>query len=163
MVTVSMHPRHLAFQRNATPHLGDSLLACAERPLSMRTEKRLTWPYSRSSAPPGATLFAQLEWPAWKRAFRTRSPSCAQALPEVAAIHPFKLVPCMRHGDLALAESRAICTYIDQAFDGPPLVPTGSARSRHHGTVDRDGPDHNRSGAGPHLHRSLSQCARRRP
>ena len=43
--------------------------------------------------------------------------------PEVAAIHPFRLVPCMRHGDLALAESRAICTYIDQAFDGPPLVP----------------------------------------
>ena len=43
--------------------------------------------------------------------------------PEVAAIHPFRLVPCARHGDLALAESRAICTYIDQAFDGPPLVP----------------------------------------
>ena len=43
--------------------------------------------------------------------------------PEVKAIHPFGLVPCMRHGDLVLCESRAICTYIDQAFDGPPLVP----------------------------------------
>jgi glutathione S-transferase len=29
----------------------------------------------------------------------------------------------MRHGDLALCESRAICTYIDQGLDGPPLVP----------------------------------------
>ncbi|MBJ7534513.1 glutathione S-transferase family protein [Rhodomicrobium vannielii ATCC 17100] len=43
--------------------------------------------------------------------------------PEVAAIHPFSLVPCARHGDLVLFESRAICTYIDDAFDGPPLVP----------------------------------------
>jgi glutathione S-transferase len=42
---------------------------------------------------------------------------------EVAAIHPFGLVPCMRHGELALCESRAICAYIDQAFEGPPLTP----------------------------------------
>jgi glutathione S-transferase len=42
---------------------------------------------------------------------------------EVAAIHPFGLVPCMRHGELALCESRAICVYIDQAFEGPPLTP----------------------------------------
>ncbi len=29
----------------------------------------------------------------------------------------------MRHGDVTLAKSRAICFYIDHAFDGPPLVP----------------------------------------
>jgi glutathione S-transferase len=29
----------------------------------------------------------------------------------------------MRHGDLELFESKAICTYIDRAFDGPPLMP----------------------------------------
>ena len=29
----------------------------------------------------------------------------------------------MRHGDVTLGESRAICAYIDRVFDGPPLVP----------------------------------------
>ena len=44
--------------------------------------------------------------------------------PEVDAIHPFGKIPVMRHGDVTLSESRAICYYIDHAFDGPPLVPT---------------------------------------
>ncbi len=43
--------------------------------------------------------------------------------PEVDAIHPFGKIPAMRHGDVALAETKAICTYIDLAFDGPPLIP----------------------------------------
>jgi glutathione S-transferase len=43
--------------------------------------------------------------------------------PEVDAIHPFGKIPVMRHGDVTLSESRAICYYIDHAFDGPPLVP----------------------------------------
>jgi glutathione S-transferase len=29
----------------------------------------------------------------------------------------------MRHGDVRLAETKAICTYIDLAFEGPPLIP----------------------------------------
>jgi glutathione S-transferase len=44
---------------------------------------------------------------------------------EVDAIHPFGKIPVMRHGDVTLAESRAICLYVDRAFDGPPLVPAG--------------------------------------
>jgi|SRR5690348_4837524 len=43
--------------------------------------------------------------------------------PEVDAIHPLGKIPVMRHGGFVLAESKAICSYIDRAFDGPPLIP----------------------------------------
>ena len=42
--------------------------------------------------------------------------------PEVDAIHPLGKIPALRHGDVLLAESRAICFYIDHAFEGPPLA-----------------------------------------
>ncbi len=42
---------------------------------------------------------------------------------EVDAIHPFGKIQVMRHGDITLCESRAICFYIDHAFAGPPLAP----------------------------------------
>ncbi len=43
--------------------------------------------------------------------------------PEVDTIHPFGKVPVMRHGDVTLCKSRAICRYIDSVFDGPSLMP----------------------------------------
>ena len=46
--------------------------------------------------------------------------------PEVDAIHPLGKIPAMRHGDVTLAESKAICTYIDRAFSGPGLVPASA-------------------------------------
>jgi glutathione S-transferase len=44
--------------------------------------------------------------------------------PEVDAIHPLGKIPAMRHGDVTLCESRAICGYIDRAFPGPALMPS---------------------------------------
>jgi glutathione S-transferase len=49
--------------------------------------------------------------------------------PEVDAIHPFGKIPAMRHGDVTLAESRAICAYIDRTFAGPPLVPADPVKA----------------------------------
>jgi len=43
--------------------------------------------------------------------------------PEIDAIHPLGKIPCLRHGDFSLCESKAICTYIDLAFAGPELIP----------------------------------------
>jgi len=43
--------------------------------------------------------------------------------PEVLAIHPFGKIPVMRHGDFELCESKAIATYLDRTFSGPPLMP----------------------------------------
>ena len=42
---------------------------------------------------------------------------------KVKAIHPFGLIPVLRHGALELAESQAIVRYLDSAFEGPKLIP----------------------------------------
>jgi glutathione S-transferase len=44
--------------------------------------------------------------------------------PEILAIHPFGKMPVLRHGDFALCESKAIATYLDRSFAGPPVIPT---------------------------------------
>ena len=49
--------------------------------------------------------------------------------PEVVAIHPFGKIPVMRLGDVTLAESRAICGYIDREFDGPALILADTAKA----------------------------------
>lgn len=43
--------------------------------------------------------------------------------PEANAIHPAGQIPCMRHGNVELFESKAIATYIDKAFPGPKFIP----------------------------------------
>jgi glutathione S-transferase len=42
----------------------------------------------------------------------------------VNAIHPFGKIPALRIGDLALFETSAIMRYVDEAFDGPALMPS---------------------------------------
>ena len=49
--------------------------------------------------------------------------------PEIDAIHPLGKIPVMRHGDVTLCESRAICLYIDRSFDGPSLIPTDARQA----------------------------------
>jgi glutathione S-transferase len=44
--------------------------------------------------------------------------------PEALAVHPFGKIPVMRHGAVALCESRAIVAYLDRAFPGTLLLPT---------------------------------------
>ena len=51
--------------------------------------------------------------------------------PEIDAINPLGKIPALRHGEVGLFESQAICFYIDHAFEGPRLVPAdplGGAR-----------------------------------
>ncbi len=45
--------------------------------------------------------------------------------PEHLARHPWGRIPVMQHGDFMLYESTAICRYVDEAFQGPPLQPAG--------------------------------------
>jgi glutathione S-transferase len=45
--------------------------------------------------------------------------------PEILAVNPFGKVPAFRDGEVALFETSAIVRYIDEGFDGPPLLPMG--------------------------------------
>jgi len=47
------------------------------------------------------------------------------------ALHPFLRMPVLRSGELVLYETLAIATYVDDAFDGPRLMPgSPSGRAR---------------------------------
>lgn len=52
-----------------------------------------------------------------------------QHQPEYLAVNPQGTIPAMLHGERVLTESTAIMEYVDEAFDGPPLMP-GDARER---------------------------------
>lgn len=48
----------------------------------------------------------------------------SNAVPEsYREMHPFGRVPVLVHGEFQIYETAAIARYIDQAFDGPPLIP----------------------------------------
>ena len=46
--------------------------------------------------------------------------------PEAYAIHPFGLVPGMKHGEVVLCESQAIIAYLDGLWPESPMGPSGS-------------------------------------
>jgi glutathione S-transferase len=43
--------------------------------------------------------------------------------PQLQAIHPLAKMPVMRHGKVALFESKAIATYLDRSFPDPNVFP----------------------------------------
>ncbi|WP_333587894.1 glutathione S-transferase family protein [Phenylobacterium sp.] len=47
--------------------------------------------------------------------------------PEHLALHPFGKMPVLQDGDRVLFETLAICVYLDEAFEGPPLQPATPA------------------------------------
>jgi GST-like protein len=47
-----------------------------------------------------------------------------QHQPEYLAVNPQGTIPAMTHGHLVLTESTAIMEYVDEAFDGPALMPS---------------------------------------
>lgn len=46
--------------------------------------------------------------------------------PTFAGLHPFAKVPVFDHGDMRIYETLAICTFVDEGFEGPALQPLGS-------------------------------------
>jgi glutathione S-transferase len=50
--------------------------------------------------------------------------------PEIFTIHPFGKMPVMRHGDVALFESKAIATYLDRSFSARPCFRPNPSRLR---------------------------------
>lgn len=51
------------------------------------------------------------------------NPFAADMPPDYLALHPFRRVPTLVHGDFVLYETAAIARYVDEAFDGPALQP----------------------------------------
>ena len=49
-----------------------------------------------------------------------------QHQPDYLAINPQGTIPAMTHGSRVLTESTAIMEYVDEMFDGPPLMPADS-------------------------------------
>ncbi len=48
-----------------------------------------------------------------------------QHKPDYLSINPLGTIPAMTHGPRVLTESTAIMEYVDEAFDGPALMPEG--------------------------------------
>ena len=71
---------------------------------------------------------------AWIARLALREKGCAYEWREVnpfaedvpadyLALHPFKRVPVLVHGDFVVYETSAIARYVDEAFEGTPLQP----------------------------------------
>jgi glutathione S-transferase len=55
--------------------------------------------------------------------WREVNPFAEDVPADYLAMHPFKRVPVLVHGNFTVYETSAITRYVDEAFDGPPLQP----------------------------------------
>lgn len=55
--------------------------------------------------------------------WREVNPFAEDVPADYLALHPFKRVPVLVHGDFVVYETSAITRYVDEAFEGPPLQP----------------------------------------
>lgn len=63
--------------------------------------------------------------------WREVDPFAADIPADYLALHPFGRVPALTHGTFTLYETAAITRYVEEAFEGPPLLPDGAqARAR---------------------------------
>jgi len=51
--------------------------------------------------------------------------------PGYEALHPFRKMPVLKHGEVVIYESIAIASYLDEAFGGPALQPADPAGRAH--------------------------------
>ncbi len=50
---------------------------------------------------------------------------------EIKAVNPLGKIPAIRHGDVVVCESKAICSYMDRVFSGPALIPGDPVKAAH--------------------------------
>jgi glutathione S-transferase len=55
--------------------------------------------------------------------FELQPPGFPERTAEFCAVSPFKKMPAIRDGDYELADSSAICHYLDAKYPGPQLIP----------------------------------------
>ena len=52
---------------------------------------------------------------------------CGPHGPDILAVNPFGRLPALTDGDFTVYETSAIVRYLDESFDGPPLLPSSIA------------------------------------
>jgi maleylpyruvate isomerase len=90
------------------------------------------WGYFRSSAAFRTRIALALKGLSYDNAF-VHLRKAEQRSPEFLARNPQGLIPYLEDGDLGLAQSLAICEYLDEAYPEKPLLPAdiaGRARVR---------------------------------
>ena len=72
---------------------------------------------------PRSTYFRTARIAAEEKGVSYNMVATTEAGRDYGEIHPYGKIPAMAHGEVTVYETAGIVTYIDEAFDGPALVP----------------------------------------